>query len=75
MQESTTVHFGLGGAGELSERAIVGSPEDCAETIIQQHEAFGLDYVGLASLNLPKGLPARLEYLQLISEELLPRLP
>jgi len=75
MQESTTVDFGLGGARELSEWAIVGSPEDCAETIIQQHEAFRLDYVGLASLNLPKGLPARLEYLQLISEELLPRLP
>jgi alkanesulfonate monooxygenase SsuD/methylene tetrahydromethanopterin reductase-like flavin-dependent oxidoreductase (luciferase family) len=75
MQEPTTVDFGLGGARELSEWAIVGSPQDCAETIVQQHEAFGLDYVGLASLNLPKGMPARLEYLQLVSEEMLPLLP
>jgi len=34
-----------------------------------------LDYIGFACLNMPKGLAARLEYLQLISEELLPSLP
>ena len=75
MQESTTVDLGLGGTRELSDWAIAGSPEDCAETITRCHEDYGLEYIGLASLNLPKGLPARLEYLQLISEELLPRLP
>ena len=75
MQENTTVDLGLGGRRELPEWAIVGSPQDCAETINQYHEQFGLDYIGLASLNLPKGFSARLEYLQLISEELLPRLP
>ena len=75
MQESTTVDLGLGSSRELSDWAIAGSPEDCAETILKQHEEFGLDYIGLACLNMPKGLSARLEYLQLISEELLPRLP
>jgi len=75
MQENTTVDLGLGGRRELSDWAIVGSPEDCAETINRYHEEFGIDYIGLASLNLPKGFSARLEYLQLISEELLPRLP
>ena len=75
MQESTTVDLGLGGRRRLEDWAIVGSPEDCAETINRQHEAYGLDYIGLASLNLPKGFAARVEYLQLISEELLPQLP
>ena len=75
MQEATTVDLGLGGPRELGDWAIVGSPEDCAEVITRHHDEYGLDYIGLGSLNLPKGLSARLEYLQLISEELLPRLP
>lgn len=74
MQEATTVDLGLGGPRELNEWAIVGSPEDCAETINRCHERHGIDYLGLARLNMPKGLNARLEHLQLISEELLPRL-
>jgi alkanesulfonate monooxygenase SsuD/methylene tetrahydromethanopterin reductase-like flavin-dependent oxidoreductase (luciferase family) len=75
MQEAGTVDFGLGGARELSDWALAGSPEDCAELITRCHEEYGLDYVGLSCLNLPKGFSARLEYLQFISEELLPRLP
>ena len=75
MQESTTVDLGLGSSRDLGDWAVAGSPQDCAETLIKQHEEFGLDYVGFACLNMPKGLSARLEYLQLISEELLPRLP
>ena len=74
MQEHTTVDLGLGGPRKLEDWAIVGSPEDCADTINQYRESHGLDYIGLASLNLPKGFSARMEYLQLISEELLPRL-
>ena len=75
MQERTTVDLGLGGPRQLEDWAIVGSPEDCAETINRYHEEYGLEYVGLASLNLPKGFAARVEYLEFISEELLPRLP
>ena len=75
MQERTAVDLGLGGSRKLEEWAIVGSPEDCAETINRYHESHGLNYIGLASLNLPDGFTARLEYLQLISEELLPLLP
>ena len=75
MQESTTVDFGLGGSRELADWAIVGSPQDCAETIVRFHEKTGLEYIGFGALNLPKGKSARLEYLQLISEELLPLLP
>ena len=75
MQESTTVDFGLGGSRDLAKWAIVGNPQDCAETIVRCHEETGLEYVGFGALNLPKGKSARLEYLQLISEELLPLLP
>ena len=75
MQESTTVDFGLGGSRDLTNWAIVGSPQDCAETITRAHEKNGLQHIGFGSLNLPKGKSARLEYLQLISEELLPLLP
>ena len=74
MQENTTVDFGLGGQRDLPDWAVVGSPQDCAEIINRCKEEEGLDYIGLASLNLPREFPARLEYLQLISEELMPHL-
>ena len=74
MQENTTVDFGLGGQRELPDWAVAGSPEDCAEVINRCKEEEGLDYIGLASLNLPKEFDAKLEYLQLISEEMLPHL-
>ena len=74
MQEITTVDFGLGGQRDLPDWAVVGSPQDCAEIINRCKEEEGLDYIGLASLNLPREFPARLEYLQLISEELMPHL-
>ena len=74
MQENTTVDLGLGGQRELADWAVAGSPQDCAEIINRCREEEGLDYIGLASLNLPGEFSARLEYLQLISEELLPRL-
>ena len=75
MQESTTVDLGLGGSRDLPDWAIAGSPDDCAGLIAQMHEEEGLEYLGLACLNLPKGLDARLEYLQMISEEFVSRLP
>ena len=75
MQEASNVDFGLKGTRELQDWAIVGTPQDCAETITRCHHEYGLDYVGLSSLNLPKGQSARLEHLQFISEELLPLLP
>ena len=53
---------------------MAGSPQDYAKIINRCKEEEGLDYIGLASLSLPKEWPVRLEYLQLISEELLPHL-
>ena len=74
MQENATVDLGLGGQRELQDWVVAGSLQDCAEIIDRCQEEDGLDYIGLASLNLPSDLSARLDYLQLISEELIPRL-
>ena len=65
----------LGGWRDLVNWAIVGSPQDCAETMVRCHEDHGLVCLGFGALNLPKGESARLEHLQLISEERLPVLP
>ena len=70
----TTGDPGLGGQRELQDWAVSGSPQDRAEIINRCHEEDGLNYIGLASLNLPSDFSARLDYLQLISEELIPRL-
>ncbi len=75
MQERTTVDLGLGGTRELTDWAAVGSPEECAEAIARCYHEDGVRYTGLGFLNLPKTHAARLEYLQYVSEELLPRLP
>ena len=75
MQESTTVDLGLGGSRELDSWAIAGSPQDCVEIISRCHEEDGLEYIGLGCLNLPREQNARLEYLQMISEVFVSRLP
>ncbi len=75
MQEGSTVDLGLAPGRKLEDWAIVGSPQDCAETISRCYHEQGLRYIGLGSLNLPQDHAARLEYLQFISEELLPLLP
>ena len=38
------------------------------------HERGSLDYIGLARLNSPSDFSAKLDYLQVIPEELIPRL-
>ena len=50
----TRVDFGLGGQWELPDWAVAGSPQHCAEIIHHCKEDEGLDYIGPASLNLPK---------------------
>ena len=75
MQERTTVDLGLSADRELDDWAIVGSPQDCAETISRCYHEQGLRYLGLGFLNLPREHHARLEHLQFISEELLALLP
>ena len=73
MQERGSVDLGLSGDRDLADWAIAGSPQECAEQITRAYQEDGVRYIGLGCLNLPAEHPARLEYLQLISEELLPR--
>ena len=75
MQERTTVDLGLSTDRSLEDWAIVGSPQDCAETISRCYHDMGMRYLGMGFLNLPREHNARLEKLQFISEELLPLLP
>ena len=67
--------FGLGGGRTLPDWAITGTPEECAERVARCHEEDGLEFIGLATLNLPSEHKARLEYLQMIGEEFISRLP
>ena len=66
--------LGLGGQRELQDWAAAGSPQDHAEIINHCQEEGGLGYIGLASLNSPSDFSARSDYLQINSEELIPRL-
>ncbi len=75
MQERDTVNLGLSDKRDLKEWAIVGSPEECVETVSKSHNEHRLGYVGLGFLNLPKEHSARLEYLHMISEQFISRLP
>jgi alkanesulfonate monooxygenase SsuD/methylene tetrahydromethanopterin reductase-like flavin-dependent oxidoreductase (luciferase family) len=75
MQERTTVDFGLAGGRPLPQWAITGTPEECVELISRCHEEDGLEFIGLACLNLPKEHSARLEYVQMIGEEFVRKLP
>ena len=75
MQERSTVDLGLGGSRDLTDWAIAGSPEECVDIISRCHQEEGLEYLGLACLNLPREQSARYEYLQMIAEEFVARLP
>jgi alkanesulfonate monooxygenase SsuD/methylene tetrahydromethanopterin reductase-like flavin-dependent oxidoreductase (luciferase family) len=66
MQEPTMVPLQLG-ESSLDDWTINGSPAQCVETI-QRARALGLDGIGLTIYSLPRGVSARIEYLQMIAE-------
>jgi hypothetical protein len=69
MQEPTMVPLQLGFDINLDDWAINGTPADCVETIRGGHER-GLDGIGLTIYSLPRSVQARIEYLQMIAEEI-----
>jgi alkanesulfonate monooxygenase SsuD/methylene tetrahydromethanopterin reductase-like flavin-dependent oxidoreductase (luciferase family) len=69
MQEPTMVPLQLGFEASLDDWTINGTPAQCVETIARAH-AQGLDGIGLTIYSLPKGVQARIEYLQMIAEEI-----
>ena len=68
MQEPTMVPLQLGDSG-LDDWTINGTPAQCVEALTRAR-ALGLDGVGLTIYSLPRGAQARIEYLQMIAEEI-----
>ena len=48
-----------------------GSTADCVETLLRAREEMGLTHISLTMYNLPRELPARLDYLERVAEEIL----
>jgi alkanesulfonate monooxygenase SsuD/methylene tetrahydromethanopterin reductase-like flavin-dependent oxidoreductase (luciferase family) len=69
MQEPGMVQLQLGFDTSLDEWTINGSPAQCRETIARAH-AMGLDGIGLTIYSLPREAAARIDYLQMIAEEI-----
>lgn len=70
MQERTMVPLRLGFDASLDDWAVYGSPKDCVEAI-QRGRAMGLDGIGFTMYSLPKDVQARIEYLQMVAEDIL----
>src|SRR2546428_4795994 len=69
MQEPGMVQLQLGFASSLDDWTINGTPAQCLETIARAR-ALGLDGIGLTIYSLPREVKARIEYLRMISEEI-----
>lgn len=70
MQEPTMVPLQLGFEASLDDWTINGTPAQCVEAIARAR-ALGLDGIGLTIYSLPRGVQARIEYLQMIAEEII----
>ena len=69
MQEPTMVRLQLDFETSLDDWTINGSPAQCLETIARAREQ-GLDGIGLTIYSLPREATARIEYLQMIAEQI-----
>lgn len=68
MQERTMVELQLDFDRALDDWTISGSPRDCVEAIARGRE-MGLENIGVTIYSLPADPRARIEYLQMIAEE------
>jgi alkanesulfonate monooxygenase SsuD/methylene tetrahydromethanopterin reductase-like flavin-dependent oxidoreductase (luciferase family) len=71
MQEATMVPLALSFDRPLQDWTVHGSTADCVETLLRAREEMGLTHISLTMYNLPRELPARLDYLQRVAEEIL----
>ncbi len=69
MQEPGMVQLQLGFDSSLDDWTINGNPAQCLATIARAR-ALGLDGIGLTIYSLPREVKARIEYLRMISEEI-----
>src|SRR5215467_2433393 len=70
MQEKTMAELQLGFDIPLDDWTINGSPRDSVETILRGRD-MGLDRIGFSIYSLPREPQARIEYLQMIAEQIL----
>jgi alkanesulfonate monooxygenase SsuD/methylene tetrahydromethanopterin reductase-like flavin-dependent oxidoreductase (luciferase family) len=70
MQESTMVPLALSFDRPLQDWTVHGSTADCVETLLKARDEVGLTDVSLTIYNLPRELPARLDYLQQVAEDI-----
>ncbi|HTE85576.1 MAG TPA: LLM class flavin-dependent oxidoreductase [Dehalococcoidia bacterium] len=69
MQERGMVELTLGHERGLDAWAIHGSAADCVETILRARDECGLNRIGFTIYSLPPSPGARIEYLQMIAED------
>lgn len=69
MQEQSMVPLQLDFESGLDAWTIHGSPQDCVATIQQARDDMGLDRIGFTIYSLPTDVQARIDYLQMIAEE------
>jgi alkanesulfonate monooxygenase SsuD/methylene tetrahydromethanopterin reductase-like flavin-dependent oxidoreductase (luciferase family) len=69
MQEKGMVPLQLSPEIALDDWTVYGSPRDCVETL-RRAAAMGLERVGFSIYSLPRDVQARIDYLQMISEEI-----
>jgi alkanesulfonate monooxygenase SsuD/methylene tetrahydromethanopterin reductase-like flavin-dependent oxidoreductase (luciferase family) len=70
MQESAMVPLQLGFDTPLDDWTVNGSPKDCVETLLRARE-MGLERVGFTIYSLPPDVRARIDYLQMIAEDVM----
>lgn len=70
MQESSMVPLQLGFDRPLDDWTVHGSPNDCVETLLRARDEIGLNRIGVTIYSLPRTVQARIEYLQMIAEEI-----
>ena len=70
MQERTMAPLQLDFAAALDDWTVNGTPADCVETI-ERARALGLDGIGFTIYSLPREVQARIDYLQMITEQIL----
>jgi alkanesulfonate monooxygenase SsuD/methylene tetrahydromethanopterin reductase-like flavin-dependent oxidoreductase (luciferase family) len=70
MQERTMAPLQLGFDIALEDWTVHGSPRDCVEAL-QRARGMGLDKIGFTIYSLPREVQARIDYMQMIAEEIL----
>src|SRR5262245_50938972 len=69
MQERTMAPLQLSSEIALDDWTVYGAPRDCVETLERAGE-LGLDKIGFTIYSLPREVDARIEYLQMIAEDI-----